>query len=187
VLVNKTVHWAGGDIPSSDLVDITYTRSADNKQKMNAVAEKALREFLDAAKAEGFSDITVTSGYRTFALQTFWFNKYINDETAKGLTRKEAEEKVLTYSARPGTSDHHTGLAVDMHNLPAADQSFGETAAGKWLAENAHTYGFILRYPKGKQDITGYMWEPWHFRFVGLGHATKIYEQGICLEEYVNS
>ncbi|MFR5864844.1 MAG: D-alanyl-D-alanine carboxypeptidase family protein [Acutalibacteraceae bacterium] len=82
-------------------------------------------------------------------------------------------------------SEHQSGLCVDMHNLPSANISFGETAQAKWLAENAHRFGFILRFPADKTDITGVQYEPWHFRFVGREAATEIYEQGLCLEEYL--
>ena len=87
-----------------------------------------------------------------------------------------------TYSARPGHSEHQTGLAFD---VGAIDDNFGSTAAGKWLANNAHLYGFIIRYPKGKENITGYKYEPWDIRFLGIDIATKVYESGLTLDEYL--
>ena len=101
------------------------------------------------------------------------------------LSRAEAEAKAATVVTYPGSSEHQSGLCVDMHNLSAASQTFGSTPAAKWLASNAHRFGFILRFPQGKDDITGYMWEPWHFRFVGVHYATEIYESGLCFEEYL--
>ena len=99
----------------------------------------------------------------------------------------KAEEKAATIVARPGTSEHQTGLAADMHNMASAEQSFGETEAAKWLAANAYKFGFILRYEEDKQDITKIIYEPWHFRYVGRYHATRIYESGMCFEEYLES
>ncbi len=107
------------------------------------------------------------------------------------ITREEQEASVATYSCAPGTSDHQTGLAVDIiqTSLPSRFdsliQEFGETEAGKWLAANAHYFGFILRFPADKEDITGIIYEPWHFRFVGRTHAMAMFEKGLCLEEYV--
>ncbi len=107
------------------------------------------------------------------------------------ITREEQEASVSTYSCAPGTSDHQTGLAVDIiqTSLPSRFdsliQEFGETDAGKWLAANAHHFGFVLRFPEDKEAITGIIYEPWHFRYVGRTHATAMYENGMCLEEYV--
>ncbi len=183
-LVNKQHSVDAGFVPAN-LADVTYTRTDRDKGKMDATAEKALCAFLEEAYHYGYTDVTVTSAYRSYASQEWYFNYYIEQEMASGKSREQAEAAVLTYSARPGTSEHQTGLCVDMHNLPAADQSFGQTEAGKWLAANAHRFGFILRFPQGKEDITGYTYEPWHFRFVGRSHAEKIYEEGLCLEEYL--
>ncbi len=186
LLVNKE-NRIDDSFEPEDLVDITYTRSDRDKEKMNRVAEMALRAFLDEAYALGYDDVTVTSGYRSYSKQNWLYNYYIENEMESGKSREEAVAAVNKYSAIPGTSEHHTGLCVDMHNLSSAQQSFGKTEAGKWLAENAHHFGFILRYPADKVDITGYMYEPWHFRFVGREHATAIYLSGMSLEEYVES
>ena len=111
----------------------------------------------------------------------------------QGMTRAEAEKKTEEYTARPKTSEHHTGLAIDIttDEWESAGKglsiSFENTDACKWLKANAHKYGFILRYPKEKESITKIKYEPWHFRYVGVEHATKIYNQGICLEEYIDS
>lgn len=182
LLVNKQHTVDEGYAPTS-VASVTYARY-DNTT-MDAVAEKALCAFLAEAYHYGYTDVTVTSAYRSYSSQRWYFNYYIEEEMKTGKSRDEAEAAVLTYSARPGTSEHQTGLCVDMHNLPAANQSFGNTEAGKWLAANAHRFGFILRFPKGKESITGYTYEPWHFRFVGIKHASVIYEQGLCLEEYL--
>ncbi|MBQ7048534.1 MAG: M15 family metallopeptidase [Clostridia bacterium] len=184
ILVNKN-NILPSDFEPENLVNIRDTRQGRNPEKMNATAETALHAFLKEAAYYGHGDVSVTSGYRTISLQNYWYNHYIEEEMSKGLDRASAEAAVSLYSAYPGTSEHHTGLCIDMHNLDKANQSFGATEAAKWLKENAHRFGFILRYPEGKTDITGYMWEPWHFRFVGRYHATEIYNSGLTLEEYL--
>ena len=99
-------------------------------------------------------------------------------------TREQAEEKVLTFSCRAGTSEHQLGLSIDMHNLPSADVSFGKKPAAKWMAENCWKFGFILRFPEDKVNVTKISYEPWHFRYVGRYHAWRMYTLGMCLEEY---
>ncbi len=103
------------------------------------------------------------------------------------LTLKDAERVVTTYSAVPGTGDHQTGLGVDMHDLKKTDVSFAERDAYRWLRENAYKFGFIERFPEGKEKITGFAYEPYHWRFVGQYHAAKMHESGMCLEEYIAS
>ena len=99
-------------------------------------------------------------------------------------TEEEATAHVLTYSTRPGTSEHQSGLCCDMHNLPETTSKFDNTPEAKWLAENAHRFGFILRYPPNTQHITGIKHESWHFRYVGRTAATEMYEKGLTLDEY---
>lgn len=184
ILINKT-NKLPDDYVLDDLVDIRDTRKDRAPEKMLKVAETALHAMLQEAAANGYSDVTITSGYRTYAKQQALFNNYVNNEMAKGKDKESALAAAAKYSAYPGYSEHQTGLCADMHNLSGANQSFGYTDAGKWLAANAHRFGFILRYPQGKEDVTTYMWEPWHFRFVGIHHANEIYESGLCLEEYL--
>lgn len=126
----------------------------------------------DAAK-EGIT-LTVVSGYRSYTRQTTLYNNYV---------ARDGKDNADTYSARPGYSEHQTGLAADLNLV---DTSFENTKAGKWLAKNCYKYGFILRYPKGKESITGYIYEPWHFRFIGE-EAEQLYNNGnwISLEEYL--
>ena len=187
VLVNKTNTVDESFVPEN-LVDIADTRKDGRKtQQMNSVAEKALEAMFIELRENGFTDVSVTSGYRDYAYQKQIFNSYINQEMAKGLTEEAAREEVLTYSAAPGTSEHQTGLCCDMHNLGAADVAFANEDAYKWLKENCWKFGFILRFPEGKDDITGYQFEPWHYRFVGRYTAEKIYNSGMCLEEYLDT
>lgn len=101
-------------------------------------------------------------------------------------TTDEATAHVLTYSTRPGTSEHQSGLCCDMHNLPETTSKFDNTPEAIWLAENAHRFGFILRYPPNTQHITGIKHESWHFRYVGRTAATEIYLRGITLDEYLS-
>ena len=140
-------------------------------------------------RAEGFTGVYVTSAYRSYTYQNSLFNTYINDEMKKGLSYAEAKERVLTYSALPGTSEHHTGLCVDLfHNgMTELDESFADYPVYEWLLENAWKFGFVLRYPEGEADVTGYTYEPWHYRFVGRYHAYVMKENGLTLEEYLSS
>ena len=184
---------------------------------LNSTALKALAAMFLEAEAQGITTLDATSAYRSYSYQSTLFNNNCNKtkhwlcecghdwihkdskcelcgKTATetlSVTREEQEASVATYSCAPGTSDHQTGLAVDIvqRNLPdrfdSLIQEFGETEAGKWLAENAHHFGFVLRFPPDKENITGIIYEPWHFRYVGRTHATAMYEMNLCLEEYV--
>ena len=124
----------------------------------------------DAAK-EGLN-IWNASGFRSYDLQQSLYTRYSN---------RDGKEAADRYSARPGHSEHQTGLAIDLNEISSA---FADTKEGIWVAENCHKYGFILRYMKDKEAQTGYMYEPWHIRYVGIDTATAIYNSGLCLEEY---
>jgi len=112
------------------------------------------------------------SGFRSYETQKTLYNNYV---------ARDGKEEADRYSARPGHSEHQTGLAFDLNSL---DQSFGETKEGIWLAEHCAEYGFIIRYPAGKEEVTGYMYEPWHIRYIGTETAKLVTESGLCLEEY---
>ena len=189
ILVNSKNPLSEDFVPEG-LVDVKDTRDDGRKtQQMCLYAEKALEAFLIEARANGCKNVTVTSAYRDYAYQKKLFNTYINNEMNDhpSWTREEAEKEVRTYSAVAGTSEHQTGLACDMHNLSSAKQKFGNTFEGKWLAENAWKFGFILRYAEDKMDITGgIIYEPWHFRYVGRQHAKYMYDNNLCLEEYLD-
>lgn len=133
---------------------------------------------IDALKAN--LDLTAFSTYRDFARQQVLY---------KGYVAKDGQEAADRYSARPGFSEHQTGLAFDIGEAGQqehwASETFGATNGGKWLKDNAHRFGFILRYPEGAEKITGYMHESWHFRYVGNDIAAEIYTKGITLEEYL--
>ncbi|MEK3976817.1 M15 family metallopeptidase [Psychrobacillus sp. FSL K6-2684] len=145
----------------------------------SAEAREAFEALAAEAKLSDY-ELVAFSTYRSFDYQQQLYDRYVSNDGVDAADR---------YSARPGYSEHQTGLAFDIGELHFeqhfARESFGETPAGQWLAANAHKYGFIMRYPNGKEKITGYMFEPWHFRYVGVDHATKIYEANTTLEEYL--
>ena len=168
ILVNAQNRIDANYVPQN-LTNVADPRY-DPPAQMVDVAATALKAMFIEMRANGITNVTVTSGYRSYQSQSWYFNHYTENEMAKNtsLTREQAEAIVVTYSNRPGTSEHQTGLCCDMHNLPSADQSFGNTEAGKWLAQNCWKFGFVVRYPAGKTDATlGVTYEPWHFRYVG--------------------
>ena len=138
---------------------------------MEREAASYFKKMVDAAKEEGLA-LKNVSGYRSYSTQKYLYNNYVS---------KDGKTKADTYSARPGTSEHQTGLASDINWVSSR---FENTEEYKWLINNAHKYGFILRYPKGKTNITGYTYEPWHYRYVGSDVAKYIYEHDITYEEY---
>lgn len=142
-------------------------------------AREAFEEMSAEAKLSGIN-LTAFSTYRSYEYQTSLYDRYV---------KRDGVEKADRYSARPGYSEHQTGLAFDIGEVNYekhwASSSFGETEAGKWVAANAYRYGFILRYPKGKEEITGYMHESWHFRYVGKEIAEEIFKRNVTLEEYL--
>ncbi len=171
------------DYKPDDLTDIIFTRKDRSIQKMRKYAAMSLEALLREAHAAGFDDVSVTSGYRDYDYQQYLFNQQI--EVFRPSMGDLAEKEAARHVAIPGTSEHQSGLCIDMHNLPAASESFSTTEAYKWLYANCAKFGFILRFPNGKEDITGIIFEPWHYRYVGRTHALKIMNQGLCLEEYL--
>jgi D-alanyl-D-alanine carboxypeptidase len=132
----------------------------------------------DAMKAAGQGTLIVQSGYRSYESQ-----RTIHNAKVRALGKVRGEN----LAARPGFSEHQTGLAVDFaaKGVSTLQSSFAKTKAGKWLAGNAYKFGFVLRYPSGKTSVTGYSYEPWHFRYVGVDLATAMHDQNIStLEEY---
>jgi len=145
-----------------------------------------LNDMLDAAKSDGIS-LVVCSGCRDYGRQTTLFEKKIKNYMNSGMSYFDAYALVSRAVTIPGSSEHQIGLALDIVSSTYAilNEGFGETEAGMWLKENCYKYGFILRYPKGKEYITGIEYEPWHYRYVGVEAASEITKQGITLEEYV--
>lgn len=151
----------------------TYSLPPDYAPGVNIEAEQAFQTMKQAAIKEGLN-IYISSSFRSYQYQEKLYNKYV---------ARDGKEKADTYSARPGHSEHQTGLAFDLNTI---DDSFANTPEAKWVAEHAHEYGFIVRYPADKTEITGFKYEPWHIRYLGVETATKVYQSGLCLEEYLD-
>jgi D-alanyl-D-alanine carboxypeptidase len=194
------------DYVPKDLVNVTNTRTDRDPALLRKVAEKALQALYLEADANGmlynnkayqsngeyydYNKLSVTHGYRSYSYQSSLFNSYVERDRKlyPDWTLEQVKAHVATYSCPPGTSEHQTGLCVDMHNWPTAGRymadDFAASDAGKWLAENCYKFGFILRFDKDKTDVTGITYESWHFRYVGRFHATRMQELDMCLEEY---
>jgi zinc D-Ala-D-Ala carboxypeptidase len=182
-LINKEFGLTG-DYKPEDLVrpDVPFVFGNQDIEKayIRDEAAKALEEMFSAAKQQGIY-LTAISGYRSYQYQEALLQREI---------KQFGEEKAVKAVAPPGNSEHQSGLAMDISSQSNDFQvsiPFENTPEGKWLKQNAHTFGFILRYPKGKEDITGYQYEPWHFRYVGKEPAKVIYENDWTLEEYFNN
>ncbi len=148
-----------------------------DKRKLRQKASDALEELFAAAEKKNLI-LYAVSGFRSYERQD---EIYTSNLSSKG------SEHTNQYSAKPGTSEHQTGLAIDVSSLSAGlelTESFASTDEGIWLAKNCWKYGYILRYPKEKEKITGYAYEPWHIRYVGKKLAKEIYDSGLCMEEY---
>lgn len=150
-------------------------------------AAEQLKSMLRDAKKAGLSPI-ICSAYRNLQKQTSLYQEQVNKWKVQGLSEKEAQEKAKTVVAYPGTSEHTLGLAADIvsEEYQLLDDHQAQTPEAKWLKANCSKYGFILRYPPEKSSLTGVIFEPWHFRYVGKEAATEIMSKGICLEEYLN-
>lgn len=172
-LVNKMRPFAQKDWAPSDLVDF-------EGQQLRAEAAQAARTMMDAAKAEGVT-LTVSSAYRSYAVQQQTYQHWVS---VNG--QKVADQ----LSARPGYSEHQTGLAIDFSSPEGCrlEECYEDTRAGRWLAKNAQNYGFILRFPKGQQAVTGYLFEPWHYRHLGKDLTARYVASGAnTLEEFLGT
>lgn len=171
------------DYSPDDLVypDVRFTFSEKiEKRMLRKEASGALEDMFAGAESDGVY-LAGVSAYRSHETQKALFDRYV---------KRDGYKKARTYSALPGTSEHETGLAIDISGSDgkcAAQDCFGETKEADWLAKYAAEYGFIIRYPKGKQDITGYQYEPWHLRYVGKEIAKEISDNGSTLEEYYDA
>ena len=167
--------------------DFTVAETATvGEAVIDARIAEALRQMVNDAAAAGVK-LKPTNGYRSIARQQELWDARVKTLMEGGLSQADAETKAIDYTSAPGTSDHNTGLGLDIvsEDHPAKDAGFAETAAAQWLAEHAADYGFILRYPSDKTEATGMDYEPWHYRYVGSEQAHKIKESGLCLEEYL--
>ena len=161
------------DWEPNDLVDF-------EGQQLRTEAARAARTMMDAAKAEGVT-LTVSSAYRSYAVQQQTYQHWVS---------VNGQRLADQLSARPGYSEHQTGLAIDFSSPEGCrlEECYEGTRAGRWLAKNASNYGFILRFPKGQQAITGYLFEPWHYRYLGKDLAAQYTVSGAgTLEEFLGT
>jgi D-alanyl-D-alanine carboxypeptidase len=170
LIANKTYSLPSTFIPTNPEVPVTEARSTTSLDKDLMTAWRKLQS---AASANGLN-IYISSGYRSYQYQVQVYNNYV---------AKDGKAMADTYSSRPGNSEHQTGLCFDLNSI---DDSFANTAEGKWVNDNCYKYGFCIRFPKGKDAYTGYQYESWHLRYVGVELATKLYNNGdwLSLEEY---
>lgn len=162
--------------------------SLNGQQSIDQRAYQELKNMLNDAKKQGL-DIIICSSYRTYDRQKELFVNKIKEYLKAGYGYNEAQEAASMWVAKPNMSEHQLGLAVDLVSKKnqRLDDSQERTAEQQWLIKNCWQYGFILRYPANKSDLTKVGYEPWHYRYVGKEHAKKIVEQGMCLEEYLNN
>ncbi len=177
VLVNK-LHAVSKYYEPTDMVAINGNYTTNQGLEMKEDAYKAFKKMRKAARADGIY-FKICSAYRTYETQKWLYKNYLN---TMGRELRDIR------SAAPGRSEHHTGYAIDLVTKSTGwtlTQDFAKTGEGKWIKKNCAKYGYIIRYPKGKTDITGYDYEPWHLRYVGVDVAKEITKQGITLEEYL--
>ena len=178
MLINKNSGINENYIPPDLVIPNVKFRVADDMcREMRLDAANALENMFNDAKEEGINLIAI-SGYRSYDYQEVVYDRSV---------ATEGQEYTDNYVAIPGTSEHQTGLVMDLlsDEYLSLDEGFENTIAYQWLMENMTNYGFILRYPKGKEEITGYDYEPWHLRYVGVDVAKEIMNKGITLEEYL--
>ena len=175
ILVNRNSY-----IPDDYKVELT---ELSNGEKVDSRIYPELQEMFNDARAQGYG-LFVREGYRTQEEQQELLDEKIEAYENEGKSKSEAKKLAEQWVAIPGTSEHQLGIAVDI-NADTTKSSSDDVYS--WLAENAHKYGFIKRYPSDKTDITGVINEPWHYRYVGTEAALEIYSQGMCLEEYIDT
>lgn len=175
ILVNRNSY-----IPDDYKVELT---ELSNGEKVDSRIYPELQEMFNDSRAQGYG-LFVREGYRTQEEQQQLLDEKIEAYENEGKSKSEAKKLAEQWVAIPGTSEHQLGIAVDI-NADTTKSSSDDVYS--WLAENAHKYGFIKRYPSDKTDITGVINEPWHYRYVGKEAALEIYSQGMCLEEYIDT
>ncbi len=180
ILVNKQIALPSNYKPQ-DLVtpNIAFVDSATGDRRMlRQEAATGIEGLMAAAKSAGI-DLKGTSAFRSYDYQVQLFNAYV---------ARDGKEQAMKYSAPPGHSEHQTGLAIDVSSASVGyqlTQGLEQTKEGKWLADNAHKYGFIVRYQRAFEDETGYMYEPWHLRYIGVEHATNVKQMNVPFEQYL--
>ena len=178
LLVNKN-----HKVPQGYTVEL---EEVENVHQVDKRMAESLKQMLSDARKEGLSPI-ICSSYRTNAKQQKLYNNKVREYKRWGCSSEEAEELASYWVAIPGTGEHETGLAVDIvsENYQILDEKQEQTDVQRWLIDNSYKYGFTLRYPTDKKDITMINYEPWHYRYVGIDNATYMKEHDMCLEEYI--
>ncbi len=182
VLVNRENKVAQNYVPEDlTVLKVRFAPSITAEEKMmKKEAARALEELFSTAQKNNIN-LYCVSAYRSYGLQKSIYEKRVI---------KVGKENTDKYVAYPGQSEHQTGLAVDVTNEKGSRNElisdFGQTKEGKWLKENAHSFGYIIRYPEGKENITGYSYEPWHIRYVGVKNSKEIKNKNIVLEEFIS-
>ena len=171
------------------LIEIPAKYRKTEKIYLHYIAEKALEAMMQDMFALGYDDTYVTSAYRRYDKQQQIFDNYVNNLVNQGMSYDDAYAEVLKDTALPGQSEHQTGLCVDLttKSIMTVDNRFADTEVFAWLSANAWKYGFVLRYPEDKVNITGYSYESWHYRFVGFEVAKIMHQTGLCYEEYLEN
>lgn len=179
--VETLVNYAN-PIPENWTVDLVDIR---NGEQVDRRAYESLQKMMDDCRAQGYNPL-VCSSYRTNETQVRLFNNKVQQYMDQGYSESAAKEEAGKWVAVPGTSEHQTGLALDIVSVENQNlnNSQLDTPCQQWLMEHCYDYGFILRYPEDKVDITRIDFEPWHYRYVGIDAAQEIKEKGICLEEF---
>ena len=172
ILVNKYNYISSTYIPNN--LQMINTKYSNNGMYLTTEAKEAFERLAEAAEKDQYT-ITVMSAYRTYEYQQSLYNRYL---------AIDGQELTDTYSARAGHSEHQTGLAIDVYNKSKPYTEFEKTQEFYWMKENSYKYGYILRYPKDKEFITGYQYEPWHYRYVGVEIATYLYKTNLTYDEY---
>lgn len=179
----RLINWENPlpeDYEAGELTELSSGHAVDSR------IYPALQEMMDDAREAGYQPL-ICSSFRTWDKQAQLYERKVQYYIAQGNERAQAEDMAAMWVARPGTSEHQAGLAVDIVSVEyqVLDQGQEETALQQWLMAHCWEYGFILRYPTDKSELTGVGYEPWHYRYVGTEAAKAITEQGICLEEYL--
>lgn len=170
-------------LPEDHTISLTRLK---NGQAVDTRCYPALQDMMDACRGAGLEPL-ICSSYRTPEKQERLFENKVSQFLAKGLSEDAARAEAAKVVALPGTSEHQLGLAVDIvdADYQLLNDAQADTPVQQWLMEHCWEYGFILRYPKEKEALTGIIYEPWHYRYVGKEHAKAIYDSGLCLEEYL--
>ena len=181
VIANRNILLSADYVPK-DLTKVYKAKGSADKYKMTYVAAMAFEAMVKESEQHGLN-IYPCSGYRSYQTQKYLFQNYVNGHMKNdGMTYAEAVAEASTYSMIEGASEHQTGLTMDVN---WTETTFGATKEAKWLVENCYKFGFIIRYPADKENVTGISWEPWHLRYVGRYHAEQMHKLNLCLEEYL--